>query len=291
MNKNSSANGPEESWDPLAFLQPSEMRDLLDTRRKESQIISNDADNDNSTNHHKQKIFLKTDCISEATGSSYIEIGNTKLIVSVYGPRDIPRRDDYDFKVANLNCEFRFAAFSCLTERRRGALLNQRDQSLDERNLSSVIEEALKPSILLHKYPKSQIDLYILCIQNDVDSRNVLMAGIIASSMALANASIELYDLIACYTYSPINVTVSYMPQLHQITSLYLSNEMNGATLSVDLFKSHIKESIENCKKVYSLMRHVLVSGLTNGSSSSNESSMNNSSIEDDMDSKAKIHN
>lgn len=140
---------------------------------------------------------------------------------------------------------------------RRGQL-NQREQAHDEKNFSSIIEEALKPSIFLHKYPKSQIDLYILCIQNDIDSKNILSASIVAASMALVNASIELYDLVSSYTYIPINLTVSFMPSLHQVTSIYFSNELNGACLSVDLFKSHVKESIENCKKVHAYMKSVL---------------------------------
>lgn len=145
---------------------------------------------------------------------------------------------------------------------RRGQLNKEREQGLDEKNFSSIIEEALKPSIFLHKYPKSQIDLYILCIQNDVDSKNILSASIIAASMAMVNASIELYDLVSSYTYIPINLTVSFMPSLHQVTSIYFSNELNNACLSVDLFKSHVKESIENCKKVHSYMKSVLVKSM-----------------------------
>ncbi|RNA42059.1 exosome complex component MTR3 [Brachionus plicatilis] len=241
---------PDETWDPLVFLEPDCCQNLLENRKKN--LGKNEENTDSS-----QGIFLKTDCVNEASGSSYIEMGNAKVLCSVYGPREIPRRDDYDFKVANLNCEFRFASFSCFMQRK--GTLSQRDQTLDEKNFSSIIEEALKPSILLHKYPKSQIDMYILCIQNDIDSRNIICASVIAASMALANASIELYDLVSSFTYSPINMTVSYMPQLNQVTSIFFSNESNGAFLSTDLFKSHIKESIENCKKVYSFMRHVLL--------------------------------
>jgi exosome complex component MTR3 len=276
MSKNS-VYGPEESWDPLVFLEQKSLNEFVETKRQESFFT---APSENTSAEPKQKIFLKTDSVSEASGSSYIEIGNVKLLCSVYGPRDIPRRDDYDFKVANLNCEFRFAAFSCLLERR--GTLSQRDQALDEKNLSATIEEALKPSILLHKYPKSQIDLYILCIQNDVDSRNVLSASIVAASMALANASIELYDLIASYTYLPVNLTVAYMPQLHQITSIYFSNEKNGATLSAELFKSHVKECVENCKKVYSLMRFILVSNDIGQEKNGLENGMKQASIEDE---------
>jgi ribonuclease PH len=263
MNKptnNNSANCPDESWDPLSFLNQAELKEFLEEKNK-SLIEENEKkiDDDNPETISRQNFFLKVDCVTEASGSSYIEIGNCKILCSVFGPREIPRKDDYDFKIGNLNCEFRFASFSCFMQRK--GTLSQKDQSLDEKNFSCIIEEALKPSILLHKYPKSQIDLYILCIQNDIDSKNILCASIIASSIAMANASIELYDLVASYTYIPVNLTIAYMPQLHQVTSLHFSNENNGAQLSVDLFKSHIKECIENCKKVYTYMKFVLLNG------------------------------
>jgi len=261
MNKssnNSTANCPDESWDPLSFLSQADLKEFMKEKKK-TQMEENEKkiDDQNPETICRQNFFLKVDCVTEASGSSYIEIGNCKILCSVFGPREIPRKDDYDFKIGNLNCEFRFASFSCFMQRK--GTLNQKDQSLDEKNFSCIIEEALKPSILLHKYPKSQIDLYILCIQNDIDSKNILCASVIASSIAMANASIELYDLVASYTYIPVNLTISYMPQLHQVTSLHISNENNGAQLSVDLFKSHIKECIENSKKVYTYMKYVLL--------------------------------
>lgn len=255
---NNSANCPDESWDPLSFLSQPDLKEFLGEKNKKH-LKENEKkiDVDNPETISRQNFFLKVDCVTEASGSSYVEIGNCKILCSVFGPREIPKKDDYDFKIGNLNCEFRFASFSCFMQRK--GTLSQKDQSLDEKNFSCIIEEALKPSILLHKYPKSQIDLYMLCIQNDIDSKNILCASIIAASMAMANASIELYDLVASYTYIPVNLTISYMPQLHQVTSLHFSNENNGAQLSVDLFKSHIKECIENCKKVYTYMKYVLL--------------------------------
>lgn len=185
----------------------------------------------------------------------------------VYGPREVPRKDDYDFKVANLNCEFRFTSFACFMQ--RGGTNSSgggsvKSESLDEKNLSSVIEEALKPSILLHKYPKSQIDLYLLCLENDLDNRHTLAASVCSASMALANASIELYDMVPAFTYAPTALTLAYMPQLNQITSVYFSNQSaksyeESFSITSELFKSHVKEAIENCKKIYSYMRYVLI--------------------------------
>jgi exosome complex component MTR3 len=110
MSKTSStiSNVPEESWDPLTFLDQKSLKELINEKKQqpyriESKLEDMSLDADNP----KQKIYLKTDCVNEASGSSYIELGNTKVLCSVYGPREIPRKDDYDFKVANVNCEFR----------------------------------------------------------------------------------------------------------------------------------------------------------------------------------------
>ena len=59
MNK--TVTGPEESWDPLVHLNSNELNDLVAKKR---QINA------------KENILLKVDCFSEATGSSYIEIGS-----------------------------------------------------------------------------------------------------------------------------------------------------------------------------------------------------------------------
>ena len=139
----------------------------------------------------------------------------------------------------------------------------QKIQFYLNQNLSSMIEEALKPSVLLHKYPKSQIDLFIVCIENDYKKKfsnnTVLSASIIAASMSLIDASIECYDIVASHTNILNNLTLSYMPSLHQITSVYFIGDSKLNAISVDLYKSYIKDSIENCKKISSAMKFVLL--------------------------------
>ena len=138
MNKptnNNSANCPDESWDPLSFLNQADLKEFLEEKNK-SHLEENEKkiDDDNPETISRQNFFLKVDCVTEASGSSYIEIGNCKILCSVFGPREIPRKDDYDFKIGNLNCEFRFASFSCFMQRK--GTLSQKDQSLDEKNVT-----------------------------------------------------------------------------------------------------------------------------------------------------------
>lgn len=40
-------------------------------------------------------IVLKLDVVSKAKGSAYIELGNTKVISSVYDPREIPKQNNF----------------------------------------------------------------------------------------------------------------------------------------------------------------------------------------------------
>lgn len=104
MSKSSVINAPEETWDPMTFLEQDSLKEMIEEKKFNKKVNEMSLENSEDL---KQKIYIKTDCVNEASGSSYIELGNTKVLCSVYGPREIPRKDDYDFKVANLNCEFR----------------------------------------------------------------------------------------------------------------------------------------------------------------------------------------
>jgi hypothetical protein len=90
-NSNSNQNGPEETWDPLIFLSPNSLKEVIETKKNKSFVFDKkfeemklNGDEEHSIDS-KQKFFLKVDCVNEASGSSYIEIGNAKVLCSVYG--------------------------------------------------------------------------------------------------------------------------------------------------------------------------------------------------------------
>ena len=56
--------------------------------------------------------------LREADGSAYFELGNTKVVAAVYGPREVRRgRAVHDRAV--VNCEFSMATFSTGERRKR----------------------------------------------------------------------------------------------------------------------------------------------------------------------------
>jgi exosome complex component MTR3 len=133
-------------------------------------------------------MFMKTGVISHAKGSSYLEVGDTKVQVAVYGPREIPKRSDFSMK-GILSCEMKYAPFACAT--RRG---HQRDA--EEIELGLLLKECLESTVRMNLYPKSRIDVFVTVLE---DGGGVLAASITATGLALVDAQIDMYDnLIGC---------------------------------------------------------------------------------------------
>ncbi|KAF9896046.1 hypothetical protein BX616_008244, partial [Lobosporangium transversale] len=106
-----------------------------------------------------------------------------------YGPRPIKRVGQIFSGRGILNCEIKFASFSCAKRRS-----NIRDPQ--ERELSQILSQALAPAVRLEKIPKSAIDVYITVLESD-GWGSCVAAAVTAASVALAHAGIEMLDLVA----------------------------------------------------------------------------------------------
>ncbi|KAI9223857.1 mRNA transport regulator 3 [Blastocladiella britannica] len=131
-------------------------------------------------------IFFATGVIPAADGSALAEQEKTKVICAVYGPR--PDRKLSDPDQGRLSVDFRFAPFS--QRQRRGFI-----KSAVEKEYSKLIHSALMPAIRLESFPKASMDVHIMVMEED-GVHAAIAAGISAASLALADAGIELYDLV-----------------------------------------------------------------------------------------------
>lgn len=66
-------------------------------------------------------------------------MGRTKVICSVFDPREIPNKSNYSHQ-GELFCEFKFATFS--TSKRK---IHQQDS--EEKEYSCVMQRALEPAV------------------------------------------------------------------------------------------------------------------------------------------------
>ncbi len=171
-----------------------------------------------------RRIHLDRSILTSSTGSSLIEIGHTKLICSVHGPRPITSSSlssggggggsSDDFHAGGiLNVELRYASFGRNAETMAVTSATNLDgyrgkgdsqsasTSAKEVELSSRLHDAISPSIPLQLLSKSVVDVFIMVLQDD---GSAFAAGVVAASLALCDAGVEVYDLVSSCTVALI---------------------------------------------------------------------------------------
>ena len=188
---------------------------------------------------------METGFISRASGSAYAEYKNTKLVVSVSGPRPTGAGETFN-DVGILHCHFKYCSFA-RRDCRKSYLPDE-----EEKEYSVIMEEALSSCLCLEKYPKSRFDCFIQVLEDD---GSVVPAAITAGSLAFADAGIELFDLVTacsaalvkgkgdneCVILDPTweeqeksigMLTLVYSPSLSSITNLLQTGYFTGPQLA-----------------------------------------------------------
>ncbi|RLJ01173.1 MAG: exosome complex exonuclease Rrp41 [Candidatus Aenigmatarchaeota archaeon] len=145
-----------------------------------------------------RELKIEVGVLKNADGSAYLELGNNKVIVAVYGPREVKPRHVELPNRAIIRCKYAMAPFS--VEERKSPAPSRR-----EIELSKVIREALEPAIFLEAYPRTSIDVFIEILEADGGTRT---ASINAASVALADAGIPMRDLVSAIAVGKINGTL-----------------------------------------------------------------------------------
>lgn len=263
MPEHKRIQGPEDTRNPLLFLK---------TEEKLHKALLDGSGNrlDGRSPIQIRPLFLQCGLNPQATGSAYLEHGKTKILCAVYGPRDKERREDL-IPEGVLTCEFKFLPFSCKDRK-----TYQQDQ--EEKEFSVQITQALQRAVKLDTFPKLQLEVNIVVIEN---GGNALAAAILCASAALTDCGIEMFDLpVACsvvkcgteFLVDPsvdeecieneLDVDVSctasilivYLPTLDEVTSLV----QRGALHHDDVMKG-IELCKEGCLRIHQRMRDLLI--------------------------------
>ncbi|KAJ4318679.1 Exosome non-catalytic core component [Neodidymelliopsis sp. IMI 364377] len=150
-----------------------------------------------------RRIHAQISTQAAADGSSYLEMGNTKILCSVTGPhegRSSGARGGSNGQ-AKLEVEINSAAFSG-TDRRRNARGDKRTSEMEH-----CLREAYGGVILGHLYPHSTITINLHIISQD---GSLLAACINAATLALIDAGIPMTDyLVACTAASSASASAA----------------------------------------------------------------------------------
>ena len=216
-----------------------------------------------------RQLFACVGSSSQATGSARVELGKTKVACTVYGPSSSSRDMDEFSEVCKIVCDFKYAPFACPGDRRK------RGRGLDEDELSSVVEQAVRSSVCTELYPKSVINIYILILE---DQGNALGAAITAVSMALSQAGILCVDMVVASSVGKIEHTagidlivdpdreeqsrcnassfIAYMPNLQKITSIISEGKLEPKE-TIDM----LDLGVLSCVDLHAQAKSFLLSG------------------------------
>lgn len=189
-----------------------------------------------AVNEHR-KVEMELGVVPNANGSAKFKIGDTVAIAAVYGPRELHPRKMRIAEKGLLRCNYDLMSFSVSERKRPGP-------SRRDKELGLVTSNALSSVVMLEKFPKQVIDVFIEIPQADAGTR---CAGICAASLALAQAGIPMRGIAASISAGAIGETVvidltkeeedweegatdmplTYCPKTEQVTALQMDGEIS----------------------------------------------------------------
>jgi exosome complex component RRP41 len=209
-----------------------------------------------------REVKITVGTVKNADGSAFIEFGKNKLLAAVYGPREVHPKHMAQSDRCVLRCRYHMSPFS--TDTRKNPAPSRR-----EVEISKVMREALEPALMLEDYPRAAIDVFVEVLQSDGGSR---CAGITAAAVALADAGINMRDLVAACAAGKVDekivldindtedkeggadMPVAYLPRLEQVTLLQLDGN-----LTPDQFNECLDKAVGGCKMVYEIQKQALM--------------------------------
>ena len=231
---------------------------------KESDVVLLDEKgirSDGRTVDQTRKVTIKAGVLKNADGSAYIEFGDNKILAGVFGPRDVHPKHLANTDTGIIRCRYHMSPFS-VTERKHPA------PSRREIEIGKVLKEALKPALILDKFPRTVVDVFLEVLQADGGSR---CAALAAASVALADAGIPMRDMVSACAAGKVadtiildvnneedqagqaDMPVGYMPNLEKVTLFQLDGVLTPAE-----YKKCLETAIIGCKQVYEIQKKAI---------------------------------
>jgi exosome complex component RRP41 len=204
---------------------------------------------------------MQVGALHNADGSAFVEWGANKVMAAVYGPREVHPRHLQQNNKAVIQCKYNMAAFSVDERKRPG--LDRRSQEI-----SKVIGEAFESVVFAEEYPRTSIDIYIEVLQANAGTR---CAGLVAASLALADAGIPMVDLLPAVAVGKIagkialdlkkeednfgdaDLPMALVPQSGRLVLIQMEGHMTEEELSQAL-----ELGVQGCREIYEKMKQAL---------------------------------
>jgi exosome complex component MTR3 len=217
-------------------------------------------------------LYIRGNVISQTQGSATCELGKTKIICSIYGPR--PRktlggRPEFSNRGA-LDVDAQYYPLSS------NRMVTDDEREKKNRELSQFLENCLESTIQLEKFPKSVLDVYLTVLEEDEEVEGSSFAcAVIVVSYALAKLGIEMFDLCsACslaYSTTSKRVIVASNNGFNNgdvqgtCTIGFTANTKNmccfdvrGENMDLEVLQQFVQKGQEVCLEIAKIMKQQL---------------------------------
>ena len=205
-----------------------------------------------------RRLLCRVGDVVDADGSAYLEQGNTKVIVSVRGPREAAKRKMAAHDRAILTCEYVAAPYTAGEYKPQG----HGDRTATE--LATAVRRVFEPVVQTQLYPRAQIDISILLLQAD---GGVRAAMINATSLALIDAGIAMEDFVCACSAGSVRgallldlnaqedgegaeLSVGLLPRSERVSFVQLESK-----LPMSAVEEVLTFALEGCRQVYDVLR------------------------------------
>eukprot|EP00238_Polyblepharides_amylifera_P004984 CAMPEP_0196593818 /NCGR_PEP_ID=MMETSP1081-20130531/76656_1 /TAXON_ID=36882 /ORGANISM="Pyramimonas amylifera, Strain CCMP720" /LENGTH=252 /DNA_ID=CAMNT_0041917913 /DNA_START=40 /DNA_END=798 /DNA_ORIENTATION=+ len=175
-------------------------------------------------------VFIQLGTVPAASGSAYLEFQDTKVMCSVYGPRQNTRGGAGFSSNGALRCDVKFTPFASPTRRHFAP-----GQDVEARDAGVMVQRALEGAVLLETFPKAVVEVHVLVMQA---AGGEVAAAITCASAALAHANIPMRDLVIGATVAQVEneivldpstseerksdgtLSMAFLPSAHEVTQM-----------------------------------------------------------------------
>tara|TARA_Y100000310_G_C20684709_1_gene818185 strand:+ start:2076 stop:2810 length:735 start_codon:yes stop_codon:yes gene_type:complete len=215
-----------------------------------------------------RKMSMKVGVIPSARGSAEVSFGSTTAVAAVHGPREVHPRHKEKSDRAIVRVFYSMMPFSTTDRCRPGP--NRRSKEI-----SKVMSEALEAAVYTKKYPATAIDVFVQISNANAGTRTTALN---AASLAIANAGIEMRDLVCSVAagkaggkvmldlfqpednFGEADLPIAMMPNLNKVVLL----QMDG-NLSKKEFNEAFKLCKDSMKEIYEEQKKALIENAKSG--------------------------
>ncbi len=138
---------------------------------------------------------MEVGVIKRADGSAYVEMGDTKVLAGVYGPKEFHPKHLVEEDRCIIEVNYAMLPFSVEERVRPGP-------GRREREISKVLRHALESIAILEQFPQLGIAIKIDVIHADASTR---VAALNAASLAMAHAGVPMRGLVGAVSVGKVD--------------------------------------------------------------------------------------